>query len=152
MTTTSLVRAVQRAYPQIWFACHVEHRVRRGADGLTDRDAGILAHLDAAPGQRATDLARHLGIGRPALSAQLKRLAALGLIEVEVARGDARARRIRLTRAGERHIEASSPLDGARVAALLACLPPAARRRAVAGLEMLADAARRLADRLPAKE
>jgi len=137
------VRAIQRAYPQIWFACHVEHRTRHGADGLTDRDAGILAHLDAQPSQRASELARHLGIGRPALSAQLKRLLSLGLIVQEPGK-DARERLIRLTGAGEQAVSAKSPLDADRVAALLRGLTPQERKHAVAGLELLAQAARRL--------
>ncbi len=142
-TSKTLVRRIQRAYPEIWFACHVEHRVRRGADGLTDREAGILAHLEAVPNQRPTDLAQHLGIGRPALSAQLKRLTALGYVALETPGADARERRVRLTREGERHVVESSPLDARRIAALLARLAPDARERAVAGLELLAGAARR---------
>ena len=42
MTLGLLVRGIQRAYPQIWFACHVVHRKRGPAVELTDREAGIL--------------------------------------------------------------------------------------------------------------
>ena len=139
-----LIRRVQRAYPQIWFACHVEHRTRRAEDGLTDRDAGILEHLDAAPGQRAGELARHLGIGKSSLSAQVKRLIALGLIEQKVA-DDARERRLVLTRKAETMLIAASPLDAKRLHAVLDVLPPRERQQAVDGIELLARGARTLA-------
>jgi hypothetical protein len=54
------VRALQRFYPQIYFACHADH-VRAGstAHSLSSRDAAVLSHLDetrpltpAAPASR----------------------------------------------------------------------------------------------------
>jgi DNA-binding MarR family transcriptional regulator len=136
-----LIRRIQRAYPQIWFACHVEHRTRRSNGGLTDRDAGILEHVDAMSGLRASDLAQHLGIGRPSLSAHLKRLAEQGLIELAVA-ADARERNISLTPKAEAMLIASSPLDASRIAEVLATLSARDRLRAIAGIELLASAAR----------
>ena len=108
-----MIRRVQRAYPQIWFACHVQHRTRRSASGLTDREAGILEHIEATSGCRASDLALHLGIGKPALSAQLKKLAAQGLIELETG-SDAREKRIALTPVARNRLIDASPLDADR--------------------------------------
>jgi DNA-binding MarR family transcriptional regulator len=138
---------IQRAYPQVWFACHVEHRTRSTGDGLTDREVGVLAHLDGTEGVRPTDLARHLGIGRPALSAQLQRLVARGLIQYVDHDGDRRERRVRLTDGGRAAWTDRSPLPRERVEALLALLTDDDRARAVEGLELLARAARRLHER-----
>jgi DNA-binding MarR family transcriptional regulator len=141
MSLSSLVRGIQRAYPQIWFACHVVHRKRGPAVELTDREAGILSHIDATPGIRASDLAAHLGIGRPSLSAQIQRLEKIGVVAVRV--GDnRRERRIHLTPRGERAASSGSLLDGARLTQLLRGLKPRDRAAALHGLELLASAAR----------
>lgn len=138
------VLAVLRAYPAIYMACHVEHRTRgRSADGLTSRDAGLLAHIDAG-GTSPAALAKHLGIGAPALSATLARLAAGGFLAIAADLADRRRRSVKLTDAGRAAIAAASVLDSDRLAAMLRTLTEAERRRAVAGIELLAAAARRL--------
>ncbi len=142
----ALVRRIQRAYPQVWFACHVVHRKRGPGADLTDREAGVLAHIEETPGARASDLARHLGLKPSTLSAQLKRLERLGLVAVGLGKSR-REKAIRLTPAGEAAVSALSPLAAERVAGLLEELGPGERRAAVAGLELLATAARRRAER-----
>lgn len=140
------VYSVLRAYPAIYMACHVEHRTRgRSTSGLTSHDASLLAHVDSG-GIGPAALARHLGIGRSTLSASLKRLAASGFLTVEPVAGDGRRRRVTLTDAGRAAVASDSVLRPDRVAALLALLEPSERERAVAGLQLLADAARRLQD------
>ena len=137
------VIALLRAYPQIYLACHVEHRTRGASeDGLTSREASFLAHVDEPGGTGPAALARHLGIGRSTLSAALARLAALGLIESARDPDDGRRKRVRLTARGRHAVAARSVLDPARVAALLAAMAPEERRRAVDGLAALAAAAR----------
>jgi DNA-binding MarR family transcriptional regulator len=139
------VTALLRAYPQIYFACHVEHRTRGSSeDGLTSREAGFLAHVDDPEGASPAALARHLGIGRSTLSAALARLERLGLVETKRDPADGRRKRIRLSERGRRAVAERSVLDPERVAALLGAMPPDERCRAVAGLEALAAAARRL--------
>jgi DNA-binding MarR family transcriptional regulator len=145
---TKRIRAIQRAYPQVWFACHEEHRGRRSGDGLTDREAGVLAHLAALAPARPSELARHLGIGRPATTALLQRLARGGWIVQSATGGDRRTRTVRLTANGRRAVSERSPLVPERVNALLDCLRPAERDAAVRGLELLARAARRVRRRL----
>jgi DNA-binding MarR family transcriptional regulator len=136
---------VLRAYPLLYLACHVEHRGRgASATGLTAREASFLAHLDEAEPMRPTALARHLGIAPSSLSAALARLESLGMIAVEIDPADARRRLVRLTAKGKEAVAAASVLDPDRVAALLATMPPAERRRAVDGLALLGAAARRL--------
>lgn len=144
MTLGPLVRGIQRAYPQIWFACHIVHRKRGPTVELTDREAGILSHIEATPGIRATDLAAHLGIGRSSLSAQLRRLEKTGFVTAKTG-SNRRERLIYLTPRGERAASSGSPLDGERLARILRRLKPAERNTALHGLELLAAAARSLA-------
>lgn len=136
---------VLRAYPQIYLACHVEHRTReRSASGLTSREASFLAHIEEPGGTSPGALARHLGIGRSTLSAALVRLEGLGLVENARDAEDARRKRVRLTAAGRRALADDSVLDAERVAVMLAAMAPEDRRRAVDGLKALAAAARRM--------
>jgi DNA-binding MarR family transcriptional regulator len=135
---------VLRCYPQIYLACHVEHRTRGSSEtGLTSREASYLTHIEPT-GTSPAALARHLGIGRSTLSAALARLEGLGLIETERDPADARRKCVRLSDAGRAAVSESSVLDAERVAALLASMPAEERRRAVDGLKLLATAARRL--------
>ena len=137
---------VLRAYPQIYLACHVEHRTRGSSEsGLTSREASFLTHIEPE-GRSPATLARHLGIGRSTLSAALARLEGLGLVATERDGGDARRKRVTLTETGRAAISESSVLDAGRVAALLGSMPDDERRRAVEGLKLLAAAARKLAE------
>ena len=90
----------------------------------------------------AAALARHVGIGRPAMSATIKRLAARGLVTQQPDASDARRRQLRLTPAGTRALGESSVLETSRLRAVLRRLTPAERKRALDGLALLARAAR----------
>ena len=136
------VYAVLRDYPRIYMACHVEHRTRKDGVGLTSRDAGLLAHVESG-GTGPAALARHLGISRSTLSEALGRLAGQGLLTLDPDPRDARRRAVRLTEAGRRAVASSSVLDAERVERMLAGLAPDERRRAVEGLALLAEGARR---------
>ena len=72
MKVSDDVYAVQRAYPQIWHACHTGHR-KGATDGnaASERDVALLAHLDPAKPTTAGSLARHLGVKPSTLSAAL---------------------------------------------------------------------------------
>lgn len=141
------VLEILRAYPQIYLACHVEHRTRgSSASGLTSREASFLAQVEDPDGTSPAALARHLGIARSTLSAALARLEGMGLVGIESDPGDARRRRICLTSNGREAVASGSVLEPARVAALLDTLAPDDRRAAVRGLTLLAGAARRLRD------
>ena len=142
------VRRVQTWYPQIYLACHIDHkRSRATTTGISPRDSSLLAHLDERAGTSPAALARHLGIGAPTLSAALKRLARLGYVTQARDPRDARRVEVRLTPAGAQAMSASSVLEASRVKTLLRRLTPAERARALDGLGLLARAARELSHR-----
>lgn len=142
------IAAVQRCYPKIYLACHTRHQRRRtNAAALTAHESSLLAHLSEQSGMRPSALAAHLGIGRPALSAAIKRLTALGYVTQSRDDDDARAVALRLSAKGARAMQASSVLDAARVKALLDVLSPDDRASALQGLELLARAATALGPR-----
>lgn len=137
------VAAVQRYYPQIYLACHTRHQRRRSnAAGLTANESSLLAHLSADQPMRAAPLARHLGVGPSTLSATVKRLTTLGYIVRTADEADRRAVSLRLSAVGLRAMQAASVLESRRVAAVLAKLSAGQRARAIAGLRLLAEAAR----------
>ncbi len=144
------VIALLRHYPQIYLACHVEHvRARSNAHSLSARDSSLLAHLDRERGTQAAELAQHMQVRPSTLSAALARLEGLGYIEREPDADDRRVQRLRLSALGETAMAESSVLDPQRAAALLACLAPAERERALEGLALLARAARQLNKETP---
>jgi DNA-binding MarR family transcriptional regulator len=164
-TLSDQVLAIQLAYPKIWFACHRRHQTRgQNTHGLTDRDLGVLAHLSDP--ELAADLgrlARHLGIGKSALTTHLRRLENLGAIEqvipeqhlnrkktaphgdqseqVQAAHADRRRKHFVLTDVGRRWLHAHGPLDPTALGAMLATLAVEQRACAVVGLKLLAQAA-----------
>lgn len=137
------VRLVQVCYPQIYFACHTRHLRRASTPTrLSAADSTLLAHLDERRAVRATVLARHLGLAASTLSAAVKRLTAHGYVVQDRPDRDGRVRDLRLSRTGAAAMQASSVLDTTRVRSMLARLSPTARKDAVAGLSLLASAAR----------
>ena len=148
MKPLEAVRAIQTWYPQIYLACHRNHKLAANTgSGISARESTILAHLDTETPMTVTTLARHLGIGAPSLSAAIKRLVRLGYVVHQADDRDARRRPLRLSAAGVRAMADSSVLDSARVRAMLLWLRPEERARALEGLALLARAARRLSDR-----
>src|SRR5688572_8296330 len=118
------VRRIQRAYPQLYLACHVEHTTRRRGHGLSDRDSSVLAHLDELSPVSAGGLAKHLGIGASTMTEAIDHLEQLGLVERTRV---GRRVELRITRAGIEHMQSTSVLDSDRLADLVAAVP--ARQR-----------------------
>lgn len=137
------VRLVQVAYPQIYFACHTRH-IRRAstATRLSAADSTLLAHLDEDRATRPTELAKHLGVAASTLSAAINRLGKLGYASLGKAISDGRAVDLRLTAKGAAAMQASSVLDAALVAKMLAQLSSTERNRALEGIGLLARGAR----------
>lgn len=138
------VRLVQTCYPQIYLACHTAHAPRAANGGITARDSSLLAHLDETRPTTPTELARHLGVGKPSLSAAIKRLIRLGYIRVDKSSRDRRVTHLRLAAAGVEVMRDSSVLEPDRVRRLLRALTSAERRAALDGLALLARAARQI--------
>lgn len=153
-----LARRIQRAYPQVYLACHVRHaprarpgpargdRVTRGGrpHDLNERDGAVLAHLDELSPVTAGALARHLGVGPSTVTEAIDHLEALGLATRSRAARDRRRVELRITSLGVQRMRDSSVLSAPRLDQVLAKLPPAQRAAAVRGLELLAQGARAL--------
>lgn len=135
---------VQYHYPQIYLACHRRHTRRRSSQhDLSSQDSAYLAHLQRQSGTRPRDLARHLGIGVPTLSAWVKRMEASGYLSRRVHGEDRRQVELRLTAKGEAAMQATSVLDTDRLRAVLGHMDGAEIAQALDGLKILAEACRR---------
>jgi DNA-binding MarR family transcriptional regulator len=140
-----LVFEVQRLYPQIYLACHVDHvRAKSTQWRLSSRDSSILSHLDRDRGLSPRDLAQHLGVAASTLSATIARLVRLGYMTSEAATADKRERELRLTAKGAEAMASTSVLDAEKVRGVLAKLNARQRADAVRGLQLFARAAREL--------
>ena len=147
MTNAQLARQIQRHYPQIYLACHVDHVTARSTRWrLSSRDSSILSHLDADRPTSPRDLATHLGVRPSTLSATIARLERLGYISSRAKTTDRRERELRLTRTGEDAMVATSVLDEAKLTSLLERMTPEDRAAGVRGLELLARAAQEICE------
>lgn len=141
------VYELQRLYPQIYLACHIDHvRAASTKWRLSSHDSSILVHLDRETGMSPRSLAKHLGVAPSTLSASLARLSEMDYLAITPHEGDRRKREIRLTARGAEAISSTSVLDAERVRSLLSKLKPQERQSALEGLRLLAQAARRLKD------
>src|SRR5262245_45888170 len=138
-----LVHDVQRYYPQVYLACHIDHvRARSTPFRVSARDSALLAHLDTREPVSAGQLARHLAVSPSTLSEAAKRLEGLGYLRRRRRDKDRRTIDLTLTDVGAEAMAGGSVLDRGRVKRLLSRLSPAERDRAVTGLALLAKAAR----------
>ncbi|WP_299528961.1 MarR family winged helix-turn-helix transcriptional regulator [uncultured Streptomyces sp.] len=85
---------------------------------------GLLARLEAAGSQRATDLAAYVGVGKATMSRQLRALEDLGLVSRERDPDDGRAWLLRLTDEGLDRFRAVRDARRARYASRLAGWDP----------------------------
>jgi DNA-binding MarR family transcriptional regulator len=135
-------RQVMALYPRIYFACHSRHVRDPDSKRLLSRhQASILDHLDEIEPTTLNALAGHMGVTAATMSLAVDRLERKGYVVRLRDAVDRRRVHLRLTTAGVRVREASSVLDPARVAALLAALTDAERAAAIHGLTLLANAA-----------
>src|SRR3954464_8679518 len=128
---------IQRLFPQIYLACHVDHvRATSTSWDLSSHDASILAHLDRDTSISPRALASELGVAASTLSAAITRLGRLGYLTRTPARSDKRRRELRLPPRGAEAIASASVLDAKRVAQLLNHLKPDDRAAGVRGLQL----------------
>jgi len=136
---------VQRLFPQVYLACHVDHvRAASTSWSLSSHDASILAHLDRENAITPRALAAHLSVAASTLSGAIARLSRLGYLASEPSPSDKRKRDLRLTTRGAKAIAFTSVLDESRVRELLSLLNPQERITALHGLQLLARAARQM--------
>ena len=139
------VDTVLNCYPQIYFACHKRHvRDPRTAATLSGHQASVLDHLDDVEPTPLFDLARHMGVTASTMSLTIDRLVHGGYVARERSTGDRRRLDLRLTAAGLRIKKQQKVLEPELVAAVLAHLDERNRRRALRGLELLAEASREM--------
>src|SRR5271165_4423634 len=102
------VDVIQRCYPQIYLACHVDHiRAASTVHRLSARDSSLLVHLSPTEPLSPGDLAAHMGIGASTLSAAIGRLGALGYLRREPKMSDRRAAGLTLTSQGAQAMAAT---------------------------------------------
>lgn len=143
----SEVDLVLRCYPQIYFACHRRHvRDEKTKDIVSAHQASILDHLDDIEGISMLDLARHMGVTASTISLNADRLERGGYVHRERSKQDARRVHLRLTPAGVRIKRQQKVLEPDLIAALLGKLDEKQRKKALRGLELLAEAARELVE------
>lgn len=143
-----LVFEVQRLYPQIYLACHVDHvRAKSTPWRLSSRDSSILSHLDRDRAMSPRDLAQHLDVVPSTLSATIARLVRLGYMTSDATTTDRRERELRLTAKGAAAMASTSVLDEEKVRGVLKKLNKQDRADAVRGLQLFARAARELEEK-----
>ncbi|MER6705279.1 MarR family winged helix-turn-helix transcriptional regulator [Streptomyces fumanus] len=86
---------------------------------------GLLVRLDECGGQRATELAAYIGVGKATMSRQLRALEELGLVAREPDPADGRAWLITLTEEGHERVRRVREARRARYAGRLADWDPA---------------------------
>ncbi|MFC9060153.1 MarR family winged helix-turn-helix transcriptional regulator [Streptomyces sp. NPDC001705] len=85
---------------------------------------GLLVRLGECGGQRATDLAAYIGVGKATMSRQLRALEELGLVAREPDPADGRAWLVTLTREGQDRVGRVREARRARYAGRLADWDP----------------------------
>jgi DNA-binding MarR family transcriptional regulator len=141
------VETVLRCYPQIYFACHRRHvRDPKTQTVLSANQASILDHLDDVEATSLFELARHMGVTASTMSLTVDRLERGGYVRRDRSKQDARRVDLRLTPAGLRIKRQQKVLEPELIAAMLGRLDEKSRRKALRGLETLAEAARELVE------
>jgi DNA-binding MarR family transcriptional regulator len=141
------VETVLRCYPQIYFACHRRHvRDEKTGQVMSQNQASILDHLDDTEGTALFDLARHMGVTASTMSLTVDRLERGGWVTRARSQQDARRVELRLTDDGVRIKKQRKVLEPALVDAMLARLEDGKRKKALRGLELLAEASRELVE------
>jgi len=136
------VETVLRCYPRIYFACHRRHvRDEQTGSVISTHQASVLDHLDDVVNTSLLDLARHMGVTASTMSLTVDRLERGGYVTRERSGEDRRRVDLRLTPAGVGIKRQQKVLEPELVAAVLDRLNERNRRRALRGLELLAEAA-----------
>lgn len=133
------IRRMLDAYPAIYLACHRQH-VRSDERGarLTEHQASVLDHLDAARAATLSKLAEHMGIGKSAMSIAVARLVRGGYVRRSRSAEDGRSVALTLTARGARVKEQNTVLEPGLLKEMFRMMPAAEVERALAGIEIFA--------------
>lgn len=139
------IRRLLDAYPAIYLACHRRH-IRDDETGalVTAHQASVLDHLDIRTPMTLSNLAKHLGVGRSAMSIQVNRLVRRGYVQRRAVRGDGRKVGLTLTDAGNRVKSQNSVLDPGLIKEMFVSMPKLELESGLEGIERLAKYARLL--------
>jgi DNA-binding MarR family transcriptional regulator len=136
------VERLLAAYPTIYLACHRDHtRTDEAGNPLTEKQASVLDHLDAARPTTLSKLAEHMGVGRSAMSTTVTRLVRAGYIARRAGMQDRRTAGLTLTPSGRRIQAENTVLNPQLVRQMIKLMQPTEAERALAGMESLAQAA-----------
>jgi MarR family transcriptional regulator for hemolysin len=142
------VERLLAAYPTIYLACHRDHmRTDEAGNPLTEKQASVLDHLDAARPTTLSKLAERMGVGRSAMSTTVTRLVRAGYIARKQGTQDRRTAGLTLTPSGKRIQAENTVLNPQLVRQMFKLMQPAEVERALAGTESLAQAAAILSKR-----
>jgi DNA-binding MarR family transcriptional regulator len=148
MASRAAIERVLRAYPRVFFACHVRHVPDpRAGRMLTARQREVLDHLSDRHGMGMRQLAAHMGVTASTMSITVDRLVQRGFVVRAIGAEDRRRVELRLTPAGLRVRGPQEVLDASLVGEMLDRLGAEEREQALRGLEMLASAAAALTTR-----
>jgi DNA-binding MarR family transcriptional regulator len=111
------------------------------AEEVTLTQYRSLVVLASRGPQSVAALAEALAVTPPTASRLCDRLVRKGLVRRRTGRHDRRQVRVALTDAGRRMVDVVTDRRRREIAALLASVPPEARRAVASGLQLLADAA-----------
>jgi DNA-binding MarR family transcriptional regulator len=130
------------AYPTIYLACHRDHsRTDEAGNMLSEKQASVLDHLDAARPTTLSKLAEHMGVGRSSMCTTVARLVRAGYIGRRTNTHDRRSIGLTLTTAGKRVQTENKVLNPQLVRNMFKLMEPAEAERALAGMETMARAA-----------
>ena len=139
----SEVRRLLDAYPAIFLACHRRHlRVDASGNGVTERQASVLDHLDPVRPTTLSKLAGHMGVTRSSMSILVSRLVRGGYIAQRRDASDGRRVGLTLTPAGARVKADNSVLDPQLLRKMFAQMPAAELESSLRGIKSLAKYAR----------
>ena len=139
------VETVLRCYPLIYFACHRRHvRDEQTKAVLSAHQASVLDHLDDVEGTSLLELAKHMGVTASTMSLTMDRLERAGYVTRKRSKQDGRRVDLRLTPAGVGIKRQQKVLEPHLVEAMLERMDEPKRRRALQGLELLAEASQEM--------
>ena len=139
----SRIRRLLDAYPAIFLACHRKHvRQDEAGKAISEHQASVLDHLQAARPTTPSKLAEHMGVSRSTMSIMVARLARGGYIASSRDKNDARCVGLTLTPAGVRVKEQNTILDPELVRQMFRPMPARELDTALQGIESMAKYAR----------